>query len=70
VLDLLTSAALVCLSRPHVPTTVQEDSEGEEDLPTISSAGARGDIRSQLAGVSGTHRLWTYQGMFPSIIYR
>jgi nucleosome assembly protein 1-like 1 len=29
---------------------VQEDSEGEEEMPTISSAGARGDIRSQLAG--------------------
>jgi nucleosome assembly protein 1-like 1 len=40
-------------SRPHVPTTVQEDSEGEDEIPTISSGAARGDLRSQLAGVSG-----------------
>merc|ERR1712093_559068 len=38
------------LSRPHVPTTVTEDSEGEDDIPTIGSGNVRDDIRSQLAG--------------------
>lgn len=33
------------MSRPHVPTTIGEDSEGEEDIPTISS----GNMREQLA---------------------
>merc|ERR1711939_1087181 len=38
------------MSRPHVPTTVTEDSEGEDDIPTIGSGNVRDDIRSQLAG--------------------
>merc|ERR1711939_780222 len=41
------------LSRPHVPTTVTEDSEGEDDIPTIGSGNVRDDIRSQLAGLIG-----------------
>ena len=39
-------------SRPHVPTTIGEDSEGEEDIPTISSGNARDDARAALANVS------------------
>jgi len=40
------------MSRPHVPNTISEDaeSEGDDDVPTISSNAVRNDIRSQLAG--------------------